>query len=137
MIAPLRVMPLAFAVMAIACTETESKPTAATGAPKTTSTATRAPATHSTVADADDLAALVERGRAAYNTTCTACHNRDPSLDGAIGPAIAGSPFELVEARVMRNAYPEGYVPKRDTRVMIPLPHLENELAALTAYLAQ
>ena len=79
---------------------------------------------------------LVEAGRSAYNANCIACHNMDPTHDGALGPAVAGSSYELIEARVMRAAYPEGYTPKRDTRVMVALPHLEPRLKELAAYLA-
>jgi len=59
----------------------------------------------------------------------------DPRQDGALGPAVAGASYELIEARVMRGEYPEGYEPKRPSRVMIPLPHLERQLPELAAYL--
>lgn len=85
----------------------------------------------------DDPAELATRGKAVYTANCIACHNTQPELDGAIGPAIAGASFELIEARVMRNEYPEGYTPKRDTKAMIALPYLEKDLAALVAYLAE
>jgi mono/diheme cytochrome c family protein len=84
-----------------------------------------------------DPAALVARGKTVYMTNCIICHNLVPTLDGALGPAIAGSSRELVEARVMRVEYPEGYTPKRETRVMVALPHLERELDALAAFLAK
>jgi mono/diheme cytochrome c family protein len=81
-------------------------------------------------------AQLAERGKSIYMSNCIACHNVDPSKDGSVGPAIAGSSTELVEARVMKAAYPEGYKPKRDTRVMVALPHLQKEIPALGAYLS-
>jgi hypothetical protein len=59
----------------------------------------------------------------------------DATKDGALGPAIAGSSFALLEARVLRSEYPEGYAPKRPTRVMVALPHLEARLVELEAYL--
>ena len=80
---------------------------------------------------------LAERGERIYNVNCIACHHRDPSEDGGLGPAIAGASFELLEARVLRAAYPPGYTPKRDTRLMVPLPHLTPEIEALTVFLAQ
>ena len=52
-----------------------------------------------------------------------------------LGPAVAGSSLELLEARIMRGEYPEGYEPKRPSRVMVPLPHLESRLPELAAYL--
>jgi len=80
-------------------------------------------------------AELAARGRTVYMANCIACHSQDPTMDGALGPAIAGSSRELIEARVMRAEYPPGYEPKRDSRVMIALPHLGGELDALAAYL--
>jgi mono/diheme cytochrome c family protein len=85
--------------------------------------------------DTRSQAELIEAGRAAYNANCIACHNMDPRQPGAIGPAVAGSSLELIEARVMRAEYPPGYVPKRNTRVMIALPHLKPRLGELAAYL--
>lgn len=78
---------------------------------------------------------LIEAGRSAYNSNCIACHSVDPMQDGALGPAVAGSSLALIEARVLRAEYPEGYEPKRKTRVMVALPHLEPRLPELTAYL--
>ena len=77
-----------------------------------------------------------DRGRAVYTANCVACHNPDPSLDGGIGPAVAGSSLDLLEARIMHNAYPDGYKPKRETKAMIPLPYLEKDLPALAVFLA-
>lgn len=57
-------------------------------------------------------------------------------MDGALGPAVMGSSRELLEARVVRGEYPAGYTPKRESRVMIALPHLEPELDALAAFLS-
>ncbi|MFO0689637.1 MAG: cytochrome c [Myxococcota bacterium] len=78
---------------------------------------------------------LVAAGRSTYNANCIACHAMDPRTDGALGPALAGSPLELIEARVMRAEYPAGYAPKRATRVMVPMPHLQPKLPELAAYL--
>lgn len=83
----------------------------------------------------DPRAALVQRGRVVFETNCTACHAREPWKAGPVGPAIAGSSLELLRSKVLRNEYPPGYVPKRTTRAMIPLPHLEPELPAIQAYL--
>jgi mono/diheme cytochrome c family protein len=79
---------------------------------------------------------LISRGKAIYVSNCMACHNVDPSKDGAVGPSVAGSSKELLEERILRAAYPAGYKPKRETRAMVALPHLQNEIPALTAYLA-
>ena len=76
-----------------------------------------------------------QRGRAIYVANCIACHNNDPAKDGPIGPAIKGSPKELIEARVVRNGYPADYKPKRPTKVMPQFPYLESEIPYLAAYL--
>lgn len=76
-----------------------------------------------------------ERGRRVYVANCIACHHTDPRLDGPMGPAVAGSSHELLEARVLRGEYPPGYEPKRDSGLMMPLPYLKDDIGALTAYL--
>lgn len=78
---------------------------------------------------------LIAGGRSVYNANCIACHSLDPTMDGALGPAVSGSSLALIEARILRSEYPEGYVPKRPTKVMIALPHLKPRLAELVAYL--
>lgn len=70
-----------------------------------------------------------------YKLNCIACHNVDPGKDGVAGPALTGSSKELLEARILRAAYPAGYKPKRDTKQMPALPHLEKEIPAISAYL--
>lgn len=77
------------------------------------------------------------RGRAVYMNVCIACHNGDPNLDGALGPAIAGSSRELLEAKVLRAEYPEGYQPKRPGMVMPKFEFLEDKIPDLTAFLAE
>ena len=131
----------------VSCSDPETTP-ASTPPPNgddsatTTKPSTTPPSSSTTPEDdppevPDDPNALVDRGRAVYNANCIACHNVEPGVDGALGPAVAGASFDLIEARVMRNEYPEGYTPKRDTKVMIALPYLEPDLAALAAYLAE
>lgn len=83
----------------------------------------------------DSQAELVKRGQVVFQTNCTACHAQDPRQPGPIGPPIAGSPLALLETKVLRNEYPPGYTPKRTTKAMIPLAHLESELPAIAAYL--
>lgn len=78
---------------------------------------------------------LTARGQTIYKMNCIACHNPDPSVDGPTGPAIKGSSLELVQMRVLKAQYPEGYKPKRETKVMPPLPHLEKEIPAIHAFL--
>ncbi|MES2856046.1 MAG: cytochrome c [Bdellovibrionota bacterium] len=78
---------------------------------------------------------LESKGRAVYQSSCTSCHSNDPKVDGSLGPAVAGSSRELLEARIMTATYPAGYTPKRPSLVMVALPHLKNDIDALAAYL--
>ena len=71
-----------------------------------------------------------------YTANCTACHNRDPSKDGPLGPAVRGSSKELLEALLLRGEYPPNYKPKRPTKAMLTFPFLEPEISYLAAYLA-
>ena len=82
--------------------------------------------------DGNDPAA---RGKQAYLAECIACHNPDPSKDGPVGPAIKGSPRELLEARILRASYPPGYTPKRNTSLMPPLPKVASKIPDLAAFL--
>lgn len=79
---------------------------------------------------------LSQRGKSIYMSNCIACHNVDPAKDGSVGPAVAGASKALIEARVMRAEYPADYKPKRDTKTMVAMPHLEKEIASLSAYLS-
>ena len=78
---------------------------------------------------------LIAKGKSVYTNHCTACHAPQPDVAGAVGPAIAGSSKELVEARILNAAYPEGYTPKRATKAMPAMPYLKRDLEAITAYL--
>ena len=84
----------------------------------------------------ESLSEAAQRGQKTYQNVCIACHAPDPNMDGALGPAIAGSSLELLEARVIRNEYPPGYTPKRNTTVMPVFPYVEEKLPDLAAYLA-
>lgn len=84
----------------------------------------------------DTLPPLAREGCEVYMRECRVCHGPDPSRHGPLGPPIVGSSIELLEARVLRLSYPEGYVPKQDTHQMFPaLPHLAPKIPALHAYL--
>lgn len=125
-------------VLLLGCSEEASNSTAGVGGGATegrpasaSGTAESPPAAPAEVSPED----LIEAGRVSYNANCIACHSMDPTQDGALGPAVATASLELLEARVLRAEYPEGYAPKRNTRVMVALPHLERQLPALAAYL--
>ena len=75
------------------------------------------------------------KGRQVYLGQCAACHNTDPAKDGTVGPAVKGSTKDLLEARVLRGEYPQGYKPKRDSKVMPPRPDLGPSIPDLVAFL--
>ena len=79
--------------------------------------------------------ALADRGRQVYLSQCTTCHGPDPGANGPVGPAIRGASKDLLEAKVVKGAYPAGYKPKRPTQVMPPQPQLAPEVAALAEFL--
>jgi mono/diheme cytochrome c family protein len=84
------------------------------------------------------LSPLAQDGERVYQNVCIACHNGDPTVDGSLGPAIAGSSAELLDARVIRGSYPPGYEPKRaGSGVMPTFVYLEDQIPALAAYLSE
>jgi mono/diheme cytochrome c family protein len=76
-----------------------------------------------------------ERGRQVYLAQCTQCHASDPGQPGPVGPPIKGASRQLLEAKLLRGAYPTGYRPKRPTSLMQAQPQLASEIPALAAYL--
>ena len=92
----------------------------------------------STSGEASNVSPEVQRlarGKLVYSANCTSCHNSNPKLPGSVGPDDYGSSKELLTARIIHGKYPEGYKPKRESHLMPPLPHLANEIDALTAFL--
>lgn len=81
---------------------------------------------------------LVAHGATIYNKTCIACHNKDPNIDGKIGPRMVDAPFEVMEVKVITGRYPDvlpaGFVPKRDTKQMLKFPNLKEDVPAIHAY---
>lgn len=78
---------------------------------------------------------LVDKGRAVYLSNCIACHNPDPTQNGAIGPSVHDASLELLEKRILEAKYPDGYTPKRPTQQMPAFPELKNDIPALHAFL--
>ncbi len=84
------------------------------------------------------LSPLAQQGERVYQNVCITCHHGDPTQDGALGPAIAGSSAELLDARVIRGVYPPGYTPKRPGDGVMPrFEYLAEQIPALAAYLAE
>ena len=128
----------------IGCSDEPAQPTANSGRPTENERGVTGPSPKESPAaspqvpqapEAQSVEEMIEAGRSVYNANCIACHSLDPTKDGALGPAVSGASLDLLAARVIRAEYPEAYEPKRATRVMVALPHLEPRLPELAAYL--
>jgi mono/diheme cytochrome c family protein len=78
---------------------------------------------------------LAERGQHVYRGYCTTCHNPDPAQIGSLGPALKGTPLNVLQTKVLYGLYPDGYKPKRKTHVMPLFPNLGPDLPAVAEYL--
>lgn len=83
----------------------------------------------------DPQQALIARGQAVYLASCSACHGTNPRQVGTLGPDLYGSSLALIEARVLKSAYPPGYTPKRRSKAMLALPQVKADIPALYAFL--
>jgi mono/diheme cytochrome c family protein len=78
----------------------------------------------------------INRGKTIYLSNCIACHNKDPNKKGSLGPELVGSPIEVFKTKILTGSqYPEGYAPKRKTKIMKKLPKLENEIPNIYAWI--
>ncbi|MBE8400252.1 c-type cytochrome [Leptospira borgpetersenii] len=77
----------------------------------------------------------ISQGKGLYLANCSACHNQNPAVDGTVGPAIQGSNFELLKARIVEGTYPPGYTPKRKSRIMTKLPLTDVQIRNIEAFL--
>jgi mono/diheme cytochrome c family protein len=82
-----------------------------------------------------EASTLSSRGKSVYAGNCISCHNPNPKLAGTVGPEVFGSSIALLEARLLKGTYPEGYKPKRPGAGMPVFPHLASDIAALHAFL--
>lgn len=89
---------------------------------------------HKTQFNADEQL-LFNRGKLAYQATCTACHGDNPKVQGELGPDLFGSSQALLRAKVIFGTYPKGYVPKQKTDLMARETHLVDEIDALHFYI--
>ena len=75
------------------------------------------------------------KGKYVYNTKCATCHNSNPKKNGSVGPEIFGSSKELLTKKMILGQYPRNYKPKRPTKIMPLMPHLQEEISNLHAFL--
>lgn len=80
----------------------------------------------------------IEKGRRLFMANCLQCHSRDPNMRGSIGPEMVDAPLEVMTSKIMTGKYPEklpeGFVPKRKTRAMRPIPKLKNDIPDIWAF---
>ncbi len=86
---------------------------------------------------ADKFSEAGLRGQRTYQNVCVACHHPDPNVAGILGPPLADSSLELLEAKVLNTSYPPGYTPKRDTASMPAFAYLGEKLPDLEDYLRE
>ena len=123
---------VAIGCLGIGCSEGSAPSTPPSAAPNTRA----APASPPAPPPESEPRNLFAEGRDAYLGNCVACHNPDPKLEGALGPPVWGASQELLESRILRAEYPDGYTPKRTTASMVAMPFLETKIQALAIYLA-
>lgn len=77
----------------------------------------------------------VEEGRKIYTSTCIRCHNSNPHKPGPIGPDLYSTPKNVFGSKVIQGKYPEGYVPKRKTKIMPKFSNLSGKTDSIYEYI--
>lgn len=75
-----------------------------------------------------------KRGEQVFRQRCMACHG-NPKQGGSMCPPNYGSSEELLRLKVLEGKYPDGYKPKKNTRVMPRFPYLREDIKDLHEYL--
>ena len=85
-----------------------------------------------------DIVALttnIEKGRMVYFANCVSCHNNNPRKPGSIGPEVYGVSIDVLTQKIVSGKYPENYIPKRTSKIMPSMPHLNKEITNLHAFI--
>ena len=77
----------------------------------------------------------IEKGRMVYYANCVSCHNNSPKKVGSIGPVVYGVPLDVLTEKIVSGKYPENYRPKRTSKIMPLMPHLNSEISNLYAFI--
>ena len=77
----------------------------------------------------------IEKGRMVYFANCVSCHNNNPKKPGSIGPVVYGVPIDVLTQKIVSGEYPENYRPKRTSKIMPLMPHLNSEISNLYAFI--
>ena len=81
------------------------------------------------------LTADIKKGRKVYFVHCASCHNHNPKKPGSIGPAVYGVSIDVLTQKIVSGKYPENYRPKRTSKIMPPMPHLNKEISNLHVFI--
>ena len=76
-----------------------------------------------------------EKGRIVYFANCVSCHNNNPKKPGSIGPEVYGVTIDVLTQKIVYGKYPENYRPKRSSKIMPSMPHLNKEISNLHAFI--
>ena len=77
----------------------------------------------------------IEKGRTVYFANCVSCHNNNPKKAGSIGPVVYGVPIDVLTQKIVSGEYPENYRPKRTSKIMPLMPHLNSQISNLYAFI--
>ena len=77
----------------------------------------------------------IEKGRTVYFANCVSCHNNNPKKPGSIGPVVYGVPMDVLTQKIVSGKYPENYRPKRTSKIMPLMTHLNSEISNLYAFI--
>ena len=77
----------------------------------------------------------IEKGRMVYFANCVSCHNNNPKKPGSIGPEVYGVSIDVLAQKIVFGKYPENYRPKRTSKIMPLMPHLNKEISNLHAFI--
>ena len=77
----------------------------------------------------------IEKGKMVYFANCVSCHNNNPKKPGSIGPEVYGVSIDVLTQKIVSGKYPENYKPKRTSKIMPSLPHLNKEILNLHAFI--
>ena len=81
------------------------------------------------------LTTAIEKGRMVYFANCVSCHNNNPKKPGSIGPEVYGVSIDVLTNKIVSGKYPENYRPKRKSKIMQSMPHLNKEISNLHAFI--
>ena len=77
----------------------------------------------------------IDKGRMVYFANCVSCHNNNPKKIGSIGPEVYGVSIDVLTQKIVFGKYPENYRPKRTSKIMPSMPHLNKEISNLHAFI--